>query len=269
MNIRQCYEILGLKPEASMKEIKQAYRKLALLYHPDKDSSDGNETRFKQILDAYQTLRLHKTELKPITKFTDLYPEDAVSSYEQAEVLIAKQNYEEAIVFYDKALDRLPRYENAWLKKGDALSRLKRHEEALDCYEKVLQINPESTDAWNLKGVCLSDLKKYDESLKCFDEATLLNPMHYAAWNFMGVCFFNLKKLDEALECFDKAACQYRRFANTASLSLRGAGWTIWRNLLLGQLFYHAGITGFRPLRDDRKHGKEFFLPGRYPGVHT
>src|ERR1700757_5221267 len=106
LNISKCYETLGLKPGASMKEIKQAYRKLALLYHPDKDSSDGNETRFKQISDAYQTLRLHKTELKT-TKFTDLYPEDAVASYEQAEALIAKQNYEAAIVFYDKALERL------------------------------------------------------------------------------------------------------------------------------------------------------------------
>ena len=214
LNIYQCYETLGLKPGASIKEIKHAYRTLALLYHPDKDSSDGNEIRFKQILDAYQTLRLHNnTELKITTKFTDIYPEDAVSSYEQAEIFIAKQNYEEAIIFYDKALERLPRYENAWLKKGDALSRLKRHEEALACYEKVLQINPESTDAWNLKGVCLSDLKSYDEALKCFDEVTLLNPMHYAAWNFMGVCFFNLKKLENALECFEKAIKIKPRFA--------------------------------------------------------
>ena len=82
-----------------MKEIKQAYRKLALLYHPDKNSSDGNETRFKQILDAYQTLRLqHKTELKTTKKFTDLYPEDAVSSYEKAEALIAKQSYEDFFI---------------------------------------------------------------------------------------------------------------------------------------------------------------------------
>ncbi|MBI1828150.1 MAG: tetratricopeptide repeat protein [Thaumarchaeota archaeon] len=206
MNIYKCYEVLGLKPGSSMKEIKQAYRKLALQYHPDKDSSDGNETRFKQISDAYQTLRLHhKTELKITKKFTDLYPEDAVSFYEKAEIFIVKQNYEEAIVFYDKALEQLPRYENAWLKKGDALSHLKKHEYALACYEKVLQINPKSTDAWNLKGVCLSDLKRYEEALECFDKATLLKPMHFAAWNFKGVCFFNLRKLEKALECFDKA----------------------------------------------------------------
>lgn len=206
LNIYQCYEILGLKPGASIKEIKQAYRRLALLYHPDKDSSDGNEARFKQILDAYQTLRSHdKTGKKTTTKFTDIYPEDAVSSYEQAETFVIKHDYDNAILFYDKALERLPRYENAWLKKGDALSHLKRHEEALVCYDKVLQINPESTDAWNLKGVCLSDLKRYDKALECFDEATLLNPMHYAAWNFMGVCFFNLKQLENALECFEKA----------------------------------------------------------------
>ena len=206
LDIYQCYETLGLKPGASMKEIKQAYRRLALRHHPDKDASEGNEMRFKQIASAYQTLRLqYKTELKITKKFADLYPEDAVSSYEQAEVLIAKQKYEEAIVFYDATLKQLPRYANAWLKKGDALSHLKRLEEALSCYEEVLQINPESEDAWNLKGVCLSDLKKHREALECFDKATSLNPIDPAAWNFKGVCFFNLQKLEKALECFDKA----------------------------------------------------------------
>lgn len=47
------YEILGVSKEASPDEIKRAYRKLALQYHPDKG---GDQEKFKKLNEAYQTL---------------------------------------------------------------------------------------------------------------------------------------------------------------------------------------------------------------------
>ena len=205
-NISHCYEILGLKPGASIKEIKDAYRNLALRYHPDKDSAEGNKERFVKISDAYQTLRLQQiVESKTVQKFGDIYPEDAVFSYEEAQKLLLKQRYEEAIEFLDKTLEKLPRYANAWIKKGDALSNLKKYADALYCFDKSLQINSESSDAWTLKGICLSDLRRYEEAIDSFDEAILLDPMSASTWNFKGVCFFILEKFVKSLECFDRA----------------------------------------------------------------
>jgi len=57
LNIYQCYQVLGLREEASIKEVKSAYRKLALQFHPDKNASDHESTKFKMIIEAYQTLR--------------------------------------------------------------------------------------------------------------------------------------------------------------------------------------------------------------------
>lgn len=51
-----CYAILGVKPTASGDEIKKAYRKKALQFHPDKNSSTTAEETFKEISKAYETL---------------------------------------------------------------------------------------------------------------------------------------------------------------------------------------------------------------------
>jgi DnaJ-class molecular chaperone len=48
---------LGLQEGSSIKDVKSAYRKLALQFHPDKNSSDQESTKFKVITEAYQILR--------------------------------------------------------------------------------------------------------------------------------------------------------------------------------------------------------------------
>jgi len=56
---RDYYEILGLSKNATQEEIKKAYRKLAMQYHPDKVSPDKKkeaENRFKEISEAYAVL---------------------------------------------------------------------------------------------------------------------------------------------------------------------------------------------------------------------
>ncbi|MFA5106433.1 MAG: molecular chaperone DnaJ [Candidatus Micrarchaeia archaeon] len=53
---RDYYEVLGVQKTASVDEIKKAYRKLALEFHPDRNKSSDAEEKFKEISEAYAVL---------------------------------------------------------------------------------------------------------------------------------------------------------------------------------------------------------------------
>lgn len=57
MEYKDYYKILGVDRNASLEEIKKAYRRLALKYHPDRNPGDKQaEEKFKEINEAYQVL---------------------------------------------------------------------------------------------------------------------------------------------------------------------------------------------------------------------
>jgi molecular chaperone DnaJ len=50
------YAVLGLERNASPEDIKKAFRRLAMQYHPDRNNEPGAEERFKEINQAYEVL---------------------------------------------------------------------------------------------------------------------------------------------------------------------------------------------------------------------
>ena len=57
MKYQDYYRILGIERDADIDAIKKAYRKLAHKYHPDVSKDPAGEEKFKEIADAYQTLK--------------------------------------------------------------------------------------------------------------------------------------------------------------------------------------------------------------------
>ena len=54
--MQQSYDILQINRNATKDEIKNAYRKLAKIYHPDKNTDDGDKEHFQKIHEAYENL---------------------------------------------------------------------------------------------------------------------------------------------------------------------------------------------------------------------
>ncbi len=50
------YDVLGVSKDASEKDIKTAYRKLAMKHHPDRSDDPGAEEMFKELSEAYAVL---------------------------------------------------------------------------------------------------------------------------------------------------------------------------------------------------------------------
>lgn len=70
------YKVLGIAKEASQEEIKKAYRKNAIKYHPDKNAGDpAAEKKFKEISEAYEVLSDEKKR-----QIYDQYGADAVNA---------------------------------------------------------------------------------------------------------------------------------------------------------------------------------------------
>ena len=58
MKVKQYFDILGIAPTKNLKVIKKAYRKKALLYHPDRNSSSEAQEKFIQVTEAYDQLTI-------------------------------------------------------------------------------------------------------------------------------------------------------------------------------------------------------------------
>jgi curved DNA-binding protein CbpA len=74
-----CHHILGVQIGASQKEVKNAYRRLSLKYHPDRNKDDKDGERFKKVIEAYQKLRNEEkrkvriSESEVATKYSDFW----------------------------------------------------------------------------------------------------------------------------------------------------------------------------------------------------
>src|SRR3974377_1134878 len=55
-NKRDYYEVLGVEKGASVDDVKKAYRKLAMEYHPHRNKGADGEEKFKEISEAYAIL---------------------------------------------------------------------------------------------------------------------------------------------------------------------------------------------------------------------
>lgn len=87
-----------------------------------------------------------------------------------------KDEFNESLLYYDKAIKVDPNYSDIWNDKGSALIKLNKSDEALKAYDKAIEIDPKNSIAWYDKGIALLSLNRYEDARQAYDKANEINP---------------------------------------------------------------------------------------------
>lgn len=114
-------------------------------------------------------------------------------------------NYQKCIDLCDEVLAMEPFHLPSLYYKIDCLISLEDYGEALIWVDKALQIKPDLEEVFSHKGRCLAKLEKYDEAIGWFDRALKFTPEDYMIFQLKAFCFKKLGKIDDAIINFEKA----------------------------------------------------------------
>ena len=112
MASRDYYDVLGVSPDADQSDIKKAYKKLALKYHPDRNDSPDAALRFQEVYEAYEVLKnvAKRPEQVPAHLRYDFLKTDSVRSRarnltrEEVQDLQASEMFERTVLNLDDLL---------------------------------------------------------------------------------------------------------------------------------------------------------------------
>ncbi len=124
--------------------------------------------------------------------------------FAKALLLKAQDNLDEAISQLDYAILANPRYEDAFLLKGDLLFKLRRFDEALNTYEIVAKRFGNQTGSQNRIGLILLEMGEIDHAIEQFEQISQSDP--YYLWSYLnwGIAYEKKQLPQRAVEKYQE-----------------------------------------------------------------
>jgi tetratricopeptide (TPR) repeat protein len=129
---------------------------------------------------------------------------DALKAFDQAVMLTRQGKFQEAIPYYDKAIQMNPKLADAWQSRGYAYARLGKYNEAHRDADEALKINPKFGIAYKLKGFTNGLQRKWDEAIPFYTKAIETKAFVRALTN-RGVCYYEKRDFDKAIQDLNDA----------------------------------------------------------------
>ena len=123
--------------------------------------------------------------------------------YNVGNLLMERNQLDEAIASFDRSLAQWPGNDYAWINRGNCLDRLGRPDEAFASYRRAEEVNPSSWRAYKAQGIMLHRDKRYEEEAAVYRRG--LRTDGEEAYYFLGVALKNLNRLDEAIQMLQEA----------------------------------------------------------------
>ena len=121
--------------------------------------------------------------------------------------------YNEAILCFDKAIERKPDDRTAWFNKGNVLYNLGRYDEAILCFDRVIEINPNDDSSYRCRGLCYYRKGLYDKAIEDLTEAIKLQPKVDYLYYERGWIYYEKGLYNKAIKDFNKTIqlCQSKK----------------------------------------------------------
>ena len=113
--------------------------------------------------------------------------------------------YEEAITYFDEAINRNPNDIEAYKLRGDAKIRLERYIEAIEDFDDVISRDPDMASAYHARGAANYFLYQNESAISDFDDAIRLNPDDRRSYKLRGDVKRDLGRFDEARDDYQTA----------------------------------------------------------------
>jgi tetratricopeptide (TPR) repeat protein len=124
--------------------------------------------------------------------------------YIQALLRTNKGQYEDAIKFFNKAIELKADYSEAFLSRGNAFFKMEKFERAVWDYDKAIELDPKLLKAYNHRGYCYTEMKDYRRAIEDFTYVIGQKPDYPNVYVSRGKIYLAKKQLDEALADFNK-----------------------------------------------------------------
>ncbi len=143
-----------------------------------------------------------------------------VANANLGDVFLKEGKVDEAISYFQKAVQINPGYTDGHLHLGNALLQKGRVDEAITQIEQALQIKPDYEKAHNSLGMALSKKGRVDEAIAHYEQALRIKPDYPNAQNNLGNALLRKGRVDEAITHYERALQIKPDFANAhASLA--------------------------------------------------
>lgn len=199
--IEGCCQILGIEVGASKAEVKQAYRDLVHVWHPDRFAQNPRlqkkaEAMLKEINAAYEHLLASprpaaaKSKKKPSP--APAPPKGKRTSGSRPHYKQTSRTPRQAILALKRAVRQNPENAGAHYNLGTALLHLERDQEALESFQKAITLEPRSAPAHVGLGVALNRLGKGLQAVAAFRQALSLKPDDPLTYLNLGIAYRRL-----------------------------------------------------------------------------
>lgn len=123
---------------------------------------------------------------------------------------IKKENYEEAIKYFQDAISEDPEFAFAWDNLGLSYRRLNKFDEAIEAYEKSLEIDPNGKMPLQNIAVAYQHKEEYKKAIKAYKKLAKIDKDNAEVFYGIGIVYaINLKKYEKGLDYMCKAYNRY------------------------------------------------------------